>query len=65
MFKDSPPQSKNVLLSIKGNLPYNQNFRSVFVSSLDGINQFLEQRQDTLSEKEIDKIVKSLSSVIW
>jgi len=34
----------NVLLSIKGNLTYNQNYRSVFVSSLDGINQFLEKR---------------------
>jgi hypothetical protein len=42
----------NILLSIKGNLTYNQNYRSVFVSSLDGINKFLEKRQDTLNEKE-------------
>jgi hypothetical protein len=39
----------NVLLSIQGNLPYNENYRSVFVSSLDRINQFLEKRQDVFS----------------
>lgn len=50
----------NVLLSIKGNLSYNENYRSVYVSSLDRINQFLEKRQDILSEKEVEKVVKSL-----
>jgi len=54
----------NVLLSINGNLPYDQNYRSVYVSSLDGINQFLEKRQDELNEKEIKKIVKSLSGFV-
>ena len=33
----------NILLSIKGNLSYNENYRSVYVSSLDKINQFLEK----------------------
>ena len=50
----------NVLLSIKGNLTYNQNYRSVFVSSLDTINEFLEKRQNILNEKEVEKIVKKL-----
>ena len=54
----------NVLLSIQGNLPYNENYRSVFVSSLDRINQFLEKRQDALNEKEIKKIVKGLSGFV-
>ncbi len=54
----------NVLLSIKGNLPYDQNYRSVYVSSLDRINQFLEKRQDELNEKEVKKIVKSLSGFV-
>ena len=54
----------NILLSIKGNLPYNENYRSVYVSSLDRINSFLEKRQDELSEKEVKKIVKSLSSFV-
>jgi hypothetical protein len=50
----------NVLLSIKGNFEYNKRYRSVFVSSLDRINSFLERRQDILSEKEIKNIVKDL-----
>ncbi len=50
----------NVLLSVKGNLEYDKRYRSVFVSSLDKINSFLEQRQDILSEKEIKNIVKDL-----
>jgi len=54
----------NVLLSIKGNLPYDPNYRSVYISSLDRINQFLEKRQDELNEKEVKKIVKSLSGFV-
>ena len=50
----------NVLLSIKGNIPYNQKYRAVFVSSLDRINQFLEKRQDTLNPKEVKKLVDDL-----
>ena len=56
----------NILLSIQGNLSYNQNYRSVFVSSLDRINQFLENRQDSLNEKDVNKIVKNLQrTFIW
>ena len=51
----------NVILSIQGNIPYNEKYRLVSVSSLDSINQFLEKRQDSLSEKEVEKIVKDLS----
>ncbi len=54
----------NVLLSIKGNLPYNEKYRLVYVSSLDSINQFLEKRQDSLSEKEVEKIVKELKGYV-
>ncbi len=54
----------NVLLSIKGNLLYDKNYRSVFVSSLYGINQFLEKRQDAMSEKEVQKVVKFLKSLV-
>jgi len=43
-FGDGEFSVTNVLLSIRGNLPYSQNYRSVFVSSLAGINQFLEKR---------------------
>ena len=50
----------NVLLSIKGNIPYNENYRAVFVSSLDRIKQFLEKRQDSLNQEEVEKIVNKL-----
>ncbi|GEM_PF-3790332 len=50
----------NVLLSLSGNIPYNQRYRAVFVSSLDRINGFLEERQDTLSNREVKKIVNDL-----
>ena len=54
----------NILLSIKGNLPYNQNYRAVSVSSLDTINQFLEKRQEKISEKEVEMIVKNLKKYV-
>ena len=50
----------NVLLSIQGNISYNERYKVVFVSSLDRINQFLEKRQDALSQKEVKKLVDSL-----
>jgi len=50
----------NILLSISGNIPYNQRYRAVFVSSLNRINQFLEKRQDSLSPREIKKLVNEL-----
>ena len=50
----------NVLLSIQGNIPYNKRYRAVFVSSLDRINQFLEKRQDSLNQKEVDELVDNL-----
>ena len=54
----------NVLLSIKGNLPYNEDYRLVYASSLDSINQFLEKRQDSLNEKEVEKIIKKLKGYV-
>ncbi len=54
----------NVLLSIRGNLQYNEKYRMVYVSSLDRINQFLEKRQDSLNEKEVEKIVNELKRYV-
>ena len=56
----------NILLPIQGNRSYNQNYRSVFVSSLNKINLFLENRQDSLNEKDVNKIIKNLQrSFTW
>ena len=54
----------NVLLSIQGNISYNKQYRSVFVSSLNRINQFIEKRQDDLSLKEVKKIVDELKHYV-
>jgi len=54
----------NVLLSIQGNLRYNERYRAVFVSSLDRINQFLEKRQDALNPREVKKIVNDLKDYV-
>jgi len=61
-FGDGEFRVTNVLLSIRGNLPYSQNYRSVFVSSLAGINQFLEKRQDVLDEEDIEDLVEALEA---
>lgn len=54
----------NVLLSIQGNMQYNNNYRAVFVSSLEKINGFLENREDLLSENEVEKIVGDLKHYV-
>ena len=63
-FGDGEFGVTNVLLSIKGNIPYNQKYRSVFVSSWRTINQFLEKRVDILDEEDIEDIVKYLKGFV-
>lgn len=56
----------NVLLPIRGNMPYNENYRVVFVSSLDGIIPFMKKRESTLSIADGKKIINSLKKkVTW
>lgn len=57
-------QVTNVLLSIKGNLPYNEDYRSVFVSSLDRINVFLQRREEYLDDDEVDILVDELQDYV-
>ena len=54
----------NILLSIKDDFTYNEDNRSVYVSSLDKINQFLQKRKDALSENEVEKIVMNPSGFV-
>lgn len=54
----------NVLLSIQGNMQHDQNCRMVFVSSLERINGFLENRQNILSEIEVVRIVDNLKRFV-
>ena len=50
----------SVVLSIKGNIKYDPKYKVVFVANINNINKFLENREDTLSDKEVKKIVKKL-----
>ena len=54
------PRVTSVVLSIKGNIPYDPKYKVVFVANIKNINNFLENREDTLSDKEVKKIVKKL-----
>ena len=45
-------------------MQYNNNYRAVFVSSLEKINGFLENREDVLSENEVKKIVGDLKHYV-
>jgi len=54
------PNVKNVLLSIRGNINYDTSYKSVFVTNLEKINDVIENRLDSLSEKDVKKIVKKL-----
>ena len=56
----SEPRVTNVLLSIQDNMPYNRRYRAVFVSNLNKINYFIENRKDALSDNDIKKIVNKL-----
>lgn len=54
------PRVTSVILSIKGNIKYDPNYKVVFVANIKNINEFLENREITLSDKEVKKIVKKL-----
>ena len=54
----------NVLLSIKGNLQWDEEFRSVYVTSLTKINQFIQNREEIYYEDEVKKIVKELKGYV-
>jgi len=56
----SNPKVTSVILSIKGNIQYDPKYKVVFVTNINRINDFLENRQDTLSNKEVEKIVNKL-----
>jgi len=50
----------NVLLSLQCDMPYNRNYRAVFVSNLEKINYFIQTRTEILSDNDVRKIVGKL-----
>ncbi len=56
------PRVTSVVLSIKGNIKSDPNYKMVFTSDVKNINNFLEKQNDTLTEKEVKKIIKKLKN---
>ena len=56
----SGPRVTNVLLSTRGSFEYNKYYRAVFVSNLEKIKYFLENRKEVLSDGDVRKIVGKL-----
>ena len=54
----------NVLLPIHANMEYNPNYKTVFVSNLDTINSFIENRQDMISKNDVQRIVNYLKHYV-
>jgi hypothetical protein len=50
----------NVLLSIRGNLRYNNAFKFVNVAGLSTINNFITRKPDYLSQDEVNHVVEKL-----
>ena len=50
----------SILLSIRGNLRYNDAFRFVNVASLNSINDFITKKPDYLSNDEVNHVVDHL-----
>lgn len=58
------PRVTGVVLSIKGNIRYDPKYAMVFVANVGNINNLLEGRRDTLSEKDVDRIVGKLKGSV-
>jgi len=51
------PRVKNVVLSIQGNMGHDSNYKFVSVSDLDRINDFIQNRTEELSDKQVNKLI--------
>lgn len=62
MFKNI--RVTNVLLSTQGNLKYDKEYPKVFVTSLEGIIQFLREREISLSRRQVSHVVEFLKPYV-
>ncbi|GEM_PF-2841344 len=53
-----------ILVPLKNNIPYNPNYESVLVSSLDKINDFISNRRDVLSDYEVKQIIDTIKQFV-
>jgi|APSaa5957512535_1039671.scaffolds.fasta_scaffold08552_4 hypothetical protein len=54
------PRVKSMVLAIQGNIPSDPNFKFVSTSSLKYINEFLQNRPEEFSDKDVERIVGRL-----
>jgi len=54
------PPVTNLLLSIRGNMEYDHDYKFVYVKNLKNINYFIENRKEEFSDKDVKRIVDRL-----
>jgi len=59
----NPPVIK-VLLSIQGNIKYDPGYKYVSVTDLNKINNFIENRQERFSDKDVKKMVDRIKDYV-
>jgi len=56
-FSPKNPPVTSVLLSIQGNINYDENYGFVKVKDLNNINYFLQNKEEQFSEKEVNRLI--------
>ncbi|KFM20179.1 Nuclease-related domain protein [Marine Group I thaumarchaeote SCGC AAA799-P11] len=56
-FSPKKPPVSSVLLSIQGNIGYNDDYGYVSVKNLNNINYFLQNKEIQFSEKEVNRLI--------
>ncbi|GKS67574.1 hypothetical protein YTPLAS73_11210 [Nitrosarchaeum sp.] len=56
-FAPKNPPVSSVLLSIQGNINYNDDYGYVKVKNLNNINYFLQNKEEQFSEKEVNRLI--------
>lgn len=51
------PPVTNVLLSVRGNMEYDPNYKSVYVKDMNNINHFIQNRREQFSDKDVERII--------
>ena len=60
----SVPRITKVLLPLHNSIPYNPRYRSVLISNLNRINDFIEKRSDELSDSEVNTVASILRKYV-
>ncbi|MDH3339850.1 MAG: NERD domain-containing protein [Nitrosopumilus sp.] len=56
-FSPKNPSISSVLLSIQGNINYDDDYGYVIVKNLNNINYYLQNREEQFSEKEVKRLI--------